>query len=290
MSLEPRINNAIASRSNSPAQWAVSVIDSETGEKRVGIADDEELEAASLNKLAIPHVLDLTEFLFQNPKLRIEAEEQLPGTGILKYFPPGYEIPLLDATYWMLAESDNTAARMVVRSLGGPGRVNEILADSPLKLAVTKLEPLGDEQFYFGSTTAYETALLLRAALFSYYRVPLANSHAWYGLRRDIDEIHPLPSTRRLRFLKLLQKAKLNGFAPHSWYDKMLDAYREPSKFPSKEGSFEDVRHDSAQIGEVIIAALSKGYDKELSYGPQHPAHEVHRCLGKIVLNHADEA
>ncbi len=264
------------------ADWTVAVVDTDRYELAVDWRAEQTFPAASLAKLAIAHAVNLNQTAWLAPiprHLILEPQFKTPGTGLLQYFPNGYDIAWGQAMRLMLAESDTTAAKMIVDGLGGAAVVNELLADSPLGTRTTRLIPTEEGKFYFGNTTAAEAAELLRVLTVDpTTEAALAQSHMWYGLRREIDGERSLPHLRKLRLAKMLR-----GRGPQSFYDDLLAERRSPSPFPSKEGSLEGYRHDVAKIGSYVVAALSSGYPEQ-PYGPAHPAHQIHARIGKLVL------
>lgn len=276
MSEQGRIGNLLKTEAElADGRWSIALTEP-SGTMAAGYQADRQHEAASLNKLAIVHALDASGVRIETST--VKPEDKRPGTGILEHFPDGYEVPFTDVVRLMLSESDNTAARIAVRELGGPGNVNDLLEDSPLCLEATRLEPVGADRFYYGNTTAEEIAALLREVDQSEeHHQALLKSHCWYGLRHDIED-RRLKQPLHRHFLKWAR-----GRGPDRLYKKAL-AYRSPpSQFPAKEGSVEDVRHDSARIGGYVIAALSSN-QQEKPYGKKHPAHRVHARIGRLIL------
>jgi beta-lactamase class A len=64
-----------------------------------------------------------------DPSQRVvmEAGDILPGTGALRYCAPGLALALSDLAALMIAHSDNVAANLLLRALGGPDAVNAYL-------------------------------------------------------------------------------------------------------------------------------------------------------------------
>lgn len=279
MSEQGRIGNLLKTEAElADGQWSIALTEP-NGAMTAGYQTDRPHEAASLNKLAIVHALDASGVRIETSTVKPEDKRpERSGTGILGYFPDGYEVPFTDVVRLMLSESDNTAARIAVRELGGPGSVNDLLEDSPLGLEATRLELVDTDRFYYGNTTAEETTALLREIdQDEEHHQALLKSHCWYGLRRDIED-RRLKQPLHRRFLKWAR-----GRGPDRLYEQAL-AYRSPSsQFPAKEGSVEDVRHDSARIGGYVIAALSSN-QQEKPYGEKHPAHRVHARIGRLIL------
>lgn len=284
------------------SQWSVAVIDN--AERTVASRyAPEPVKAASLNKLAISYAFNVidrdgdTNLMAQ--EVRIEPEDIRKGAGRLRYFPIGYSLDLGDALRLSLSESDDTATRIVTRIVGGPARVNEILDDPLSGLSRTRLKLVDDTsapdaRYEYGVTTAAEIAKLLACAL----RVPAqadALHHGNYsrGLRYKIEthqsaEMTPLTDVARYistmhlaRPLQSIHKGSMDAF-----YAKVL---ARPSgtytAFPNKEGRLPCVRHDVAQIGDFIIAALSTSHAQATESSMYHPARETLSELGEVVLN-----
>jgi hypothetical protein len=268
-------------------EWGVAVISGE-GVDVFGIAPDHEFPAASLGKLGIAHVLTAVEGRIGSAcryeELVVTDEDKRGGSGILQYFPNGYTITPEEAASLMLRESDNTAARLLVKALGGAEAVNDRLAESPLDLALTRLGIRDEDRFTFGSTSPAEVARIL----LELSKGPLSNalheSDMWYGLCRDIESKPRIPSSLLNKFL--LRAGGHEGGGHPRIYKRALNRHYHHSQFARKGGSLEDARHDSAVINGYAVAALSSGYPPDLAYGKRHPAHDIHARIGTAVLSH----
>lgn len=265
-------------------EWGVAVVSSE-GEQLYSREADKPFRAASLGKLGIAHVLTHEgaelPMGFWERDLSVKAADKRPGTGLLQYFPDNYPVSAEEALRMMVRESDNTAARLLVQALGGAAVVNEQLAASPLQLTTTRLEVLEDGAFTFGKTTAAEAARLMMELSTSSVDDALHETTMWYGLSRDIGA-RLSPGTTL--FNQYLRFAK--GGGPVGVYERALSRSYRRAPFPHKNGSLDDVRHDTAVINGHGVAALSAGWDTKLPYGALHPAHTIHRRLGSTIAWH----
>ncbi|MDB5186062.1 MAG: Serine hydrolase [Candidatus Saccharibacteria bacterium] len=276
-------------------EWSVLVTDPE--QTAVTINKSRVHDSCSLAKLAIIHAVEL-----KGPNLdettKLTQGDKRPGDGFLYNFPIGYDIKLRDAARIMLSESDNTAARIVVRALGGPVAVNNILSSSPLDLHLTRLTPSRGDTYRYGVTVAGEIARLMRhltqkiddeAPVIDLARNALHRSSRWYGLRRDIDKINgadePLRHWRKLlRAAHHLATPLHERLLPpqHSVYGRLVDSEWTYAASAVKDGSSDDSRHEAGQIGQFIVVAMSQG-NQEQPYGRRHSSNEVFAKIGKLV-------
>lgn len=254
-----------------------------------------EFQAASIGKLAIAAVAGQKieqEPDWQDKLLRVSEDVRRGGTGILQHLPDDFEVPTRDTLHWMLAESDNTAAKMIVRDLGGPEMVNNTLREAMPELATSGLLLKDDGGFEYGYTTAHETVQLFDHVLKRFqFRASLHQNHCDYMLRRNIDVARePLGGTP-------LHEQLAN--AEDKVSRQMIVAARRPAaQFPNKEGTLEDkeekegLRHDVTRIGRFTVAVLSrseliptwkKAFNRSLVY-EDHPSLRVHGAMGRILM------
>lgn len=287
-----------------PADIRVGVYAEQDGQTLYEQGAHEPQFGASLGKMAVIHARWL---IAREPDryepLIVRPEDKVGGTGILRHFPDGYTVPLTSVERLMLSESDNTAAKMLVRWLGGPEAVNQALADSPQRIEITRLVPrpdLDDEAaFEFGPTTAQESVKLFKYLLRNpVYADALQRSHAGYGLRRDIDFAPPVLAHEQIKPPRWKRALRLPHQAPSRHYEQALIAQRVAAAFPSKEGVYDlekddfhdNVQHDVARIGEITIAVLTSGWPPELPAGREHPARIIQGRIGWLALKHQPES
>jgi beta-lactamase class A len=60
-------------------------------------------------------------------RITLGAGDMLPGTGALRFCVPGLSLAYADLAALMITHSDNVATNMLLRVLGGPDVVNEVL-------------------------------------------------------------------------------------------------------------------------------------------------------------------
>jgi beta-lactamase class A len=280
-------------------RWGVSVVDINTSTEITGIGSHGIFEATSVNKLAIAWALGRTS-LSEEQKIALQQSDRRPGAGVLRYFPAGYSLEMGVITRKMLEESDNTAARMLVRAIGGPLAVNSILSRASSDgsaLLDTQLKPIGSDDtspeapYEYGQTTSYEAALLLLRLLQSGRQSVfdgLTHGSFNYGLRSNIEQHQSnaqVPPAVLGRFIVKVAR----GYAPRAVYEHVLRAQWPETEHPNKEGSYGSARHDVARIGKHVVAVLSEGWSERLSIGPNHPAHRVQAEIGSIVLAHSQQ-
>ncbi|MFZ5814960.1 MAG: serine hydrolase [Bacillota bacterium] len=136
MSLYEAIEARAARFSGTLGLWAHSL---DTGET-VRIRADEPFPAASTIKLPILYEVwrQAGEGRFAlTESLSLRAEEQVPGSGVLKELTPGLSLPIRDLATLMIIVSDNTATNLLI-DLVGREAVNEGMA--ALGLTNTRLE------------------------------------------------------------------------------------------------------------------------------------------------------
>ncbi len=247
------------------------------------------VSAASLNQLAIVHALEISDVTL-GTEVTLEPSDIIRGSGRLQYFPYGFKLEAGDAANLTLSLGDHTAARALVRAIGGSGQVNELLRSdrSPLSDALvhTALKPLGDArdpgvQYNYGETTAYESALLLRQLLQTQaFAGSLQHGEFTGGLRADLQEVlSPYLSATTEHDLDI---AKTGFRLSDQAYRALLTDLPPRTTFPNKQGIFADLRHDVGNIGRYTVAVLSTGhpayqggweFEDQISYG-------AHRKIG----------
>ena len=68
-------------------------------------------------------------------RLTMTLDDRVLGSGVLRYLTPGIAPTLDDLAFLMIIVSDNVATDMLVRAVGGPGVVNETMAELGLPTA-----------------------------------------------------------------------------------------------------------------------------------------------------------
>ena len=173
--------------------WSLYVQSFDQEEAAFEYGRDKVFYAASINKLPIAlYTLSQVEEgeINLNDELEVTEEVKCPGTGILRLLREGLHVTVEDALTLMMAVSDNTAAKLMVRK-AGPENINEYLEASGF--GNTWLEVLPEGNFSYGYTTAKESAQLLRGIHNAEYVSPeasqkllavLGRNHFSYGVRR----------------------------------------------------------------------------------------------------------
>jgi hypothetical protein len=234
--------------------------------------------AASLSKIPICLYV-LKEGFVLDEKISLQVADVISGTGWMQYAPLGTKLKLKQLLYLVLAESDNTATKALVRFIGGPQLINDWLKAD---YKITKLEIINNKngKFYFGDTSAQEITSLFEELL----KYPLAvdylkrNRFDW-GLRSAIDPAHS-PRIAAIKDNILLKRSKwLSG-----WFIKLLLIQKRPAaEYPNKDGSWESSRHEVAQICDYTVAILTDGYNPDLPYNATHPAFKIFSQIGKTL-------
>ncbi len=286
---------ASADTAHNGRAWFVDV--QHEGERVYARNEQEPVPAASLNKLAIVHALNMSGIDTTEVVPLPNRKKRLGGTGVLQFFPEGYEISLHRAAILALCESDNVAAKLLVTRLAGPEAVNDELVHSSLGLAATRLQLVKNDGFYYGETSAEEAAALMEELMRNEeWANALRSSHVQYGMREGAD----VQAERLHRYWHdgVLQALRIaNGRGSTVFYDAALARMLKlPSAMALKGGSLDDkevgnVRHqvaslEVASLGMLTIAALSREgeHPSDAGYGPDHPAHEVHRNVGRLLV------
>lgn len=148
--------------------WAV---DKATGQT-VAIDADQPVPTASVIKLGILYTaleqIRSGKAQFNDP-LTLHHEDQVPGSGVLLFFDTPMQLTLNDALIMMIAESDNTAANLVIDDLGlktiddqltALGMKNTWLYKKVFRPASGSMPP-DQPQFGLGKTTAREMGELM---------------------------------------------------------------------------------------------------------------------------------
>ncbi len=270
--------------------WGVAILDN-NGQLEYGHQPDEVIAAASFTKLSAAYALDRVGTPLDT-SVEVQASDYRRGNGILQYAPEGHQLTLGDAAELALKISDNTALRIIMRSLGGPAEVNDVLFDDSqtsrgkgLGLYVTHFGPVEGEQdsdpaaaFTQGATTARESARLLQQVLIvPRFAAALQHSNYGGGLRNEIHPMEPTTLGQRMRIRWAQWTGDFTYLQEHSGYPL--------TQYPGKEGTViddeEHLRHHAAQIGDRIVSVMTESQTYE--YLPSNPEeHHVRQLQGRI--------
>lgn len=278
-------------------RWGVAVLEARTLNVIAGRNTRMLTEALSLSKLALTHVVKHAinkGGLTPGQRLPIETRDVRDG-GFLGHLLPG-DATLEDVTQAMLRVSDTTGQRAITRIFRGPKKVNQSLIRVPVHLEqgkphplyITRLERVGllpgeteaTARFRTGMINPFEAALCYSAATqYPPARQAMQTNIFGSGLRRDLPNDTAPPAA----FLEALARTQ-NGNAQAGDLEQLLHPSWPESPYPNMMGIGEGSRHDVAQIGGSIMAALSEGYDPALPEDASHPAHDIHAELGKLIF------
>lgn len=137
-------------------------------------------------------------------QITLQAEDKVPGSGVLtNHISPGATFRLRDAIQLMIAYSDNTATNLVIDQIGLASTSRTMAKwgypQTQLHAKVyrrdTSIAPERSKQFGLGSSTAAETASLLR----SIYRKQIVSPEACEAMLEHLRDCQD--RTRLTRFL-----------------------------------------------------------------------------------------
>ena len=169
-------------------------------------------------------------------ELELDKAVKMPGTGVLNLLHNGLKISLQDALNTMMAQSDNTAAKLLVKKFG-VSAINEFLSSIGMK--ITQLEPQPDGKFHYGDTTPSETATLLRGLYTGQF---LGNADSQM-------------------ILEIMKHCHLNWGIERYLPSTMPDG-KTKLEVSNKEGTWEDNRHEVALVWAqrpYVLCVLSSG-------------------------------
>ncbi len=155
-------------------------------------------------------------------ELTLEKGAKMPGTGVLNLLHDGLKITIQDAITTMLAQSDNTAAKLLVNKFGAQA-INVWLSSVGMKQ--TQLELLADGKFHYGDTTPEEMAKLL-SGLYTGQFLSSADSQL---------------------ILEIMKHCHLN-WGIKRYLPKNLPDGKTKLEVSNKEGTWEDSRHEVAIV------------------------------------------
>lgn len=269
-------------------QWGVAVLDNR-GQLLVGHDENAYMGGASLNKLSIAYAADEAG-IAPDHEVTLQASDKPAegGNGILKLFPEGSKLPFAEVARRMLSISDDTAAKAIVRVIGGPSKVNDILNDPAAsvwgsllnEVTPNNADPLA--RWEYGLTTAVTTAQLLRFAVaHPVFGDALRHSNFTEGLRANLDsDTHTYTPGKALLIAKGLNRLGLTLPAPLR--TAILKDQPPETAYPNKEGRLGDLYHDVGQMGGLIIAALGRSA-RAPDPKDGHHTRNVQARLGQLV-------
>jgi beta-lactamase class A len=240
----------------------------------VAIDADAPVNTASVIKLAI-----MLEAMYQvkehrvelDDVLRLRKEDQVSGSGVLLLFRTPSDVHLETAIALMIAQSDNTAANLVLAHIGRDN-VNTRLRTLGLPVT-TSIRPVsrpneGDQSpelkpFGIGRSTAREMARLLES----------------------IDRCDLGDRTLCARMIDILEHQFWRNGIPH--YLEDADTTDVASHVASKTGSLNAVRNDVALVytkdGPIVISAFT--YDNaDTSWTPDNEAELLIARLSRTIV------
>ncbi|MCL5014108.1 MAG: class A beta-lactamase-related serine hydrolase [Firmicutes bacterium] len=231
------------------------------------------METASVIKIpimaaAFQYLVDRNES-WETP-LRIEPEDIVEGSGILRHLSPGLSLPILDVITLMIIVSDNTATNMILR-LVGLDTVNHFITQHG-GLAETKLMKRVDFSIPgpLGLSTARDMATLLTRL----YQRTLVSAQASQAM------------------WKILTQQQYNTIMTRDLpYDWITEEGESPPavRIGSKSGSLQGVRNDVGIVttpwGDYVVAILSEKA-KDLRFHVDNEALVILPELSRIIFDY----
>jgi len=168
LKLRHYIEKIIAKNEKHTVTTGVSITDMQSQQAIVGHNLDTEQFAASVNKVPVAALIlnDLRSGKLQfDQVLTWQASDVRAGLGV--YDQPGapLQATVKDLLHDLLNPSGNTAVRILVnQGMGGAAAVNARIAGE-LHLQHTYLQPVDDNRFYLGNSTARESLQAMRELL-----------------------------------------------------------------------------------------------------------------------------
>ncbi len=152
--------------STTPGTFGVYIEDLSTNTILVDINSSTQFPSASVVKVFvtgyIQHLLDKGE-LNLSDKIEHKPEHTMQGSGFLKYLEPGREYSVLELLKLMLIESDNTASKMLINTVGASNINTYLKGFEFLSVSGPKVE--NDQFVGWGITTPLEVAKFLQLLL-----------------------------------------------------------------------------------------------------------------------------
>lgn len=151
---------------NTPGTFGVYIKDLSTNTILVDINSSTHFPSASVVKVFvagyIQHLLDNGE-LSLSDKIVHKPEHTLQGSGFFKYLESGREYSVLELLKLMLIESDNTASKMLINTVGANNINTYLKSFEFLSVSGPKVE--NDQFVGWGITTPLEVAKFLQFLL-----------------------------------------------------------------------------------------------------------------------------
>lgn len=214
-------------------KWGVYAQFLDANEEIFSLNPSQVFYAASINKVPIAGAV--YQFIADGKAkatdvVKLTNEAKVPGSGVLNLLSDELKLTIQDVSALMLAQSDNTAAKLLVDKFGVIA-INQHLASSGLK--TTCLEELTDSKFSYGNTTPREAAEVLAGL----YREKFAGQQSAEWI---------------LEIMK------------HGHFNWGIQRYLPELEVSNKEGTLDDKRHEVAIIWAdrpYVLAIFSQDLD-----------------------------
>jgi beta-lactamase class A len=181
-------------------------------------------------------------------RLRLGAEDQVTGSGVLQHLSPGIRLPIRDVVTLMIVVSDNTATNMLI-DLVGADAVNETMAALGLRHTVlfNKLQVVPVERRGLNVTTAGDMTRLL-------VKIARGEAVSYDACRRMVEILKRQSEVQRLGGRLPIEPAgEVVGAPP-------------PVVLAAKSGSVSGLCHDVGLIlrpsGSYAVSILLRGVDR----------------------------
>ena len=284
--LATALQQSIAPFHGKVSLWA---LDKATG-KTIAIDADQPVPTASVIKLGILYTaleqIRSGKARFNDP-LTLRHEDQVPGSGVLLFFDTPLQLTLKDALTMMIAESDNTAANLVIDHLGlkaiddkltALGMKNTWLYKRVYRPPTGPMPP-DQPQFGLGKTTAREMGELM-------------NRFVTCDLDSNpIGTPAPAPASASDQALcnTALHMLKVQFFRNSiPRYLEKLDTTEGDSAIANKTGALDKVRNDVGAVytkhGTIIISEFTHD-NSDTSWTPDNEAEVLMAKLAKQIVD-----
>ena len=207
-------------------------------------------------------------------RVEIDATDHVLGSGVLRYCTPGLAPTLDDLAFLMIIVSDNLATNVLLREVGGPERVNELLdalalPDARLHSPIVFGDPSDDDVLEFAASSTRD----------------LAESFAICG-EPERTGYPPAAAEHCKRILRRQQHLdKLPRRVP--WSPHPIDFGIElPVTVYSKTGSYPGVSTDAALFetsDACWVAAVMASGLSDWNAGPDGPAERASAEIGQAL-------
>ncbi len=225
-------------------------------------------------------------------RLTLQKADQVPGSGVLLFFDTPMTLTLKDALTLMIAESDNTAANLVIDHLGlkniddqiqALGMKNTWLYKKVFQPAQGPMPP-DQAQFGLGKTTAREMAGLMER----FVTCSLGPAPAERVARSGSDPGAAIPSDQALcsAAIHMLKDQFFRNSIPR--YLESLDTTEGESAVANKTGALDHVRNDVGAVftkrGTIIISEFTHD-NADTSWTPDNQAEVLMAKLAKAIVD-----